>query len=181
MHPPANTAKRRNSTYKEGRRTREWLKLKTENNEEFIVAGYTRGGGRRAGTFGSLVLAVNEGAELRYVGNVGTGFDDAEIRKLLQLLEPLRREASPFAVEPKLPRVRKGDVHWVEPQLVAQVRFGEWTHEGHLRHPAYLGLREDKSAAEVSDPDLKAFIGTSVAELKRNGDSLSTLSASLNP
>jgi bifunctional non-homologous end joining protein LigD len=142
-------AKRRDSTYKEGRRTRDWLKAKTENNEEFIVAGYTRGGGRRAGTFGSLVLAVNDGAELRYVGNVGTGFDDAEIRKLLELLEPLRRKTSPFAVEPKLPRVRKGDVQWVEPQLVAQVRFGEWTHEGHLRHPAYLGLREDKSAAEV--------------------------------
>src|SRR5437899_243216 len=71
-------AKRRDSTYKEGRRTRDWLKVKTENNEEFIVAGYTRGEGRRAGTFGSLVLAVNDGAELRYVGNVGTGFDDAE-------------------------------------------------------------------------------------------------------
>jgi bifunctional non-homologous end joining protein LigD len=138
-------AKRLDSAYKEGKRTRDWLKVKTESNEEFVVAGYTRGSGRRAGTFGSLVLAVNEGDQLRYVGNVGTGFDDAEIRKLLQLLKPLERDTSPFAVEPKLPRVRKGDVRWVEPQLVAQVRFGEWTHDGHLRHPAYLGLREDKS------------------------------------
>ncbi len=138
-------AKRLDSAYQEGKRTRDWLKVKTESNEEFVVAGYTRGSGRRAGTFGSLVLAVNEGDQLRYVGNVGTGFDDAEIRKLLQLLKPLQRDTSPFAVEPKLPRVRKGDVRWVEPQLVAQVRFGEWTHDGHLRHPAYLGLRDDKS------------------------------------
>jgi bifunctional non-homologous end joining protein LigD len=138
-------AKRLDSAYKEDKRTRDWLKVKTQNNEEFIVAGYTRGSGRRADTFGSLVLAVNEGDELRYVGNVGTGFDDAEIRKLLQVLKPLQRDTSPFAVEPKLPRVRKGDVLWVEPQLVVQVRFGEWTHDGHLRHPAYLGIREDKS------------------------------------
>ena len=90
-------AKRLDSAYREGRRTRDWLKVKTEMNDEFVVAGYTRGSGRRAGTFGSLVLAVNEGDELRYVGNVGTGFDDAEIRKLLALLEPLRRKTSPFA------------------------------------------------------------------------------------
>jgi bifunctional non-homologous end joining protein LigD len=143
-------AKRVDSPYRVGRRTREWLKIKTENNEEFVVAGYTRGSGRRAKTFGSLVLAVNEGDELRYVGNVGTGFDDAEIRKLLKLLRPLHRDTSPFRVAPKMPRVRKGDVQWVEPRLVAQVRFGEWTHDDHLRHPAYLGIREDKSAGEVT-------------------------------
>jgi bifunctional non-homologous end joining protein LigD len=143
-------AKRAGSTYKEGKRTRDWLKIKTENNEEFVVAGFTRGTGRRAGTFGSLVLGTYDGDELRYVGNVGTGFDDAEIRKLLQLLKPLHRDTSPFPEPPKMPRVRKGDVQWVEPRLVAQVRFGEWTHDGHLRHPAYLGLREDKAAAEVT-------------------------------
>jgi bifunctional non-homologous end joining protein LigD len=145
-------AKRTDSTYAVGKRTRAWLKIKTENNDEFVVVGYTRGSGRRAGTFGSLVLAVNEGNELRYVGNVGTGFDDAEIRKLLKLLKPLHRDTSPFTVAPKMPRVRKGDVQWVDPQLVAQVRFGEWTHDGHLRHPAYQGIREDKSAAEVTAP-----------------------------
>jgi bifunctional non-homologous end joining protein LigD len=143
-------AKRADSAYKQGRRTRDWLKVKTENNEEFVVAGYTRGGGRRADTFGALVLAVNEGDELRYVGNVGTGFDDAEIDRLLRLLRPLHRDTSPFAAPPKMPRVRKGDVQWVEPQLVAQVRFGEWTHDDHLRHPAYLGIREDKNAGEVT-------------------------------
>ena len=161
-------AKRLDSTYREGRRTRDWLKVKTENNDEFIVTGYTRGSGRRAGTFGSLALAVNEDGGLRYVGNVGTGFDDAEIRKLLKLLEPLRRDTSPFAVEPKLPRVRKGDVQWVEPRLVAQVRFGEWTHDGHLRHPAYLGIREDKTAGEVrrEEPQLPDVIRKGKRELR---------------
>ncbi len=143
-------SKRTSSAYKPGRRTRDWLKIKTENNEEFVVVGYTRGAGRRAGTFGALVLAVNEGTELRYVGNVGTGFSDAEIAKLLKLLKPLHRDTSPFALDPKMPRVRKGDVQWVDPQLVAQVRFAEWTHDNHLRHPAYLGIREDKEAGEVT-------------------------------
>jgi bifunctional non-homologous end joining protein LigD len=145
-------AKRANSAYKEGKRTRDWLKIKTQLNDEFVVAGYTRGEGRRADSFGSLVLAVNEDGVLRYVGNVGTGFDEREIAKLLGLLRPLHRDTSPFPTVPKMPRVRKGDVQWVEPKLVAQVRYGEWTHDGHLRHPAYLGLRDDKDAAEVTRP-----------------------------
>jgi bifunctional non-homologous end joining protein LigD len=160
-------AKRVDSPYRVGRRTREWLKLKTEWNDEFVVVGYTRGAGRRAGTFGSLVLAVNDGNELRYVGNVGTGFDDAEIRKLLKLLKPLHRDTSPFPVVPKMPRVRKGDVQWVEPRLVAQVRFGEWTHDGHLRHPAYQGIREDKDAAEVVAPQpIESTIRSGTRELR---------------
>jgi bifunctional non-homologous end joining protein LigD len=142
-------SKRTGSRYAEGKRTRDWLKIKVVGEQEFVVAGYTRGSGRRAGSFGSLALAVNDGDRLRYVGNVGTGFNDAEIRKLLQLLRPLHRATSPFADVPKMPKVRKGDVQWVEPELVAQVRFGEWTHDGHLRHPAYLGIREDKTAGEV--------------------------------
>jgi bifunctional non-homologous end joining protein LigD len=145
-------AKRAGSAYKPGRRSKDWLKLKTDVNDEFVIAGYTRGTGRRAGTFGALVLAVNEGNDLRYVGNVGTGFDDTEIRNLLKLLKPLHRDDSPFPVAPKMPRIRKGDVQWVEPRLVAQVRYGEWTHDGHLRHPAYLGLRDDKDAGEVVVP-----------------------------
>jgi len=145
-------AKRLDSPYREGRRTREWLKLKLDQSDEFLIAGYTRGAGRRADTFGSLVLAVREGRELRYVGNVGTGFDEREIARLLDLLRPLRRDSAPFPEVPKLPRVRKGGVQWVEPRLVAQVRYGEWTHDGHLRHPAYLGLRDDKEPGEVAAP-----------------------------
>jgi bifunctional non-homologous end joining protein LigD len=142
-------AKRADSKYLPGRRTRDWLKIKRHGRQEFIVVGYTRGSGRRANSFGSLALAVNDDGELRYVGNVGTGFDDAEIQRLLKLLRPLHRTTSPFRVSPKMPRVRKGDVQWVEPQLVAEVSFGEWTHDGHVRHPVYQGLREDKTADEV--------------------------------
>jgi len=144
-------AKRKDAPYRQ-RRTRDWLKIKTENNDEFVIAGYTRGSGRRAGTFGALVLGASDGGSLRYVGNVGTGFDDAEIRKLLKLLEPLRRATPPFGEVPSMPRIRKGDVQWVEPKLVAQVRYGEWTHDGRLRHPAYLGLRDDKAPDAVAKP-----------------------------
>ncbi len=146
-------AKRGDSRYQQGRRTRDWLKVKTHGRQEFVVVGYTRGGGRRAGTFGSLVLAVNDGDELRWVGNVGTGFGDAEIRRLLKLLRPLERAESPLATVPRMPRVRKADVAWVEPQLVAEVEFSEWTHDGRLRQPSYQGLREDKKAAEISRED----------------------------
>jgi bifunctional non-homologous end joining protein LigD len=146
-------AKRAESKYQPGRRTREWLKIKTRNRQEFVIAGYTRGEGRRADTFGSLVLGVFNGGDLVYAGNCGTGFNDAEIRRLLSKLRPLERPASPFKVAPKMPRVKKGDVVWVEPKLVCEVEFVEWTHDGHLRAPSYQGLREDKAADDVRRED----------------------------
>jgi bifunctional non-homologous end joining protein LigD len=142
-------AKRADSRYYPGRRTRDWLKIKTHGKQEFIIAGYTHGGGRRAGLFGALILAVKEGDELRYVGNVGTGFTDAEIRRLLEKLKPLRRKTSPFPEVPKMPKVRKDEIVWVEPKLVAEVEFAEFTHDRRLRAPSYQGLREDKAADEV--------------------------------
>ena len=142
-------AKRADSPYEPGRRTRNWLKLKTQGRQELVIAGYTKGQGRRADAFGALVLGVYENGVLRWAGNVGTGFDDAEIARLLSRLKPLRRDDSPFAEVPKMPKVRKGDVVWVEPELVAEVRFAEWTHDGRLRAPVYQGLREDKEADEV--------------------------------
>jgi bifunctional non-homologous end joining protein LigD len=142
-------SKRADSRYEPGRRSRNWLKVKTQGRQELVVAGYTKGQGRRAAGFGSLVLGVNDGGGLRWAGNVGTGFDDREIKRLLGVLEPLRRDESPFAEVPKMPRVRKGDVVWVDPKLVAEVRFAEWTHDGRLRAPVYQGLREDKEASEV--------------------------------
>jgi bifunctional non-homologous end joining protein LigD len=142
-------AKRADSKYYPGRRSRDWLKIKTHGKQEFIIAGYTHGGGRRAGLFGSLILAVREGDELKYVGNVGTGFTDAEIRRLLEKLKPLRRKTSPFEEVPKMPRVRKDEIVWVEPKLVAEVEFAEFTHDGRLRAPSYQGLREDKEPEEV--------------------------------
>jgi bifunctional non-homologous end joining protein LigD len=142
-------AKRLDSRYLPGKRTRDWLKLKTHAEQEFVIAGYTRGKGRRASAFGSLVLAVYGDDGLEYVGNVGTGFDEAEIERLLRKLRPLERKEAPFAQVPKLPRVRKDDIVWVEPQLVAEVSFAEWTHDGRLRAPVYVGLREDKDPVEV--------------------------------
>jgi bifunctional non-homologous end joining protein LigD len=142
-------AKRADSRYAVGRRTRDWLKVKTHGRQEFIIAGYTKGQGRRAGTLGSLVLAVRRGPELEYAGNVGTGFTGEEIEKLLKKLRPLERKTPPFKEVPKMPKVRKGDVVWVEPKLVAEVEFAEWTHDGRLRAPSYQGLREDKPADEV--------------------------------
>jgi bifunctional non-homologous end joining protein LigD len=142
-------AKRPDSRYEPGRRTSQWLKIKTHSRQEFVIAGYTKGQGRRAGSFGSLVLGTYEGGELRYVGNVGTGFSDGEIGRLLKLLKPLEQPDTPFAEVPKMPKVRKGDVLWVEPRLVAEVEFVEWTHDGHLRAPSYQGLREDKEPEQV--------------------------------
>jgi bifunctional non-homologous end joining protein LigD len=145
--------KRLDSRYLPGRRSRDWLKFKTHGEEEFVIAGYTAGKGRREGSFGSLVAARYGDDGLEYVGNVGTGFDDKEIQRLLKKLRPLERTDPPFPEVPKMPRIRKGDVVWVEPKLVAQVSFAEWTHDGHLRAPVYLGLREDKDASEVrSEP-----------------------------
>jgi bifunctional non-homologous end joining protein LigD len=142
-------AKRPSSRYSEGGRGREWLKIKTHGRQEFVICGYTKGQGRRSGSFGALVLGVHRGEEWEWVGNVGTGFSERTIRELLEKLEPLHRNESPFPVVPKMPKVKKGDVVWVEPRLVAEVEFAEWTHDGHLRAPSFQGLRDDKPAADV--------------------------------
>jgi bifunctional non-homologous end joining protein LigD len=142
-------AKKAGSRYEPGRRSRNWLKIKAHGRQEFIVAGYTRGKGRRSGTLGSLVLAVSGENGLEYVGNVGTGFTEKEIDKLLGKLRPLERKSSPFGFVPKMPKVRRDDIVWVEPRLVCEVEFAEWTHDGRLRAPSYKGLREDKEAEEV--------------------------------
>ena len=142
-------AKRLDSRYLQGKRTRDWLKIKTHGRQEFVIAGFTKGTGRRASSFGSLVLAYYQGDELVYAGNVGTGFTGREIEKLLDKLRPLKRSTPPFKEVPKMPKVRKSDVIWVEPKLVCEVEFVEWTHDGRLRAPAYKGLRDDKPAEAV--------------------------------
>jgi bifunctional non-homologous end joining protein LigD len=142
-------AKQASSRYRSGRRSPEWQKVKLRQTQEVVIAGYTRGQGRRAG-FGALVVGVKEAGTLRYAGNVGTGFSDREIERLRGLLAPLERDDPPFADVPKMPRVRRSDIVWVEPVLVAEVEFAEWTHEGRLRAPSYLRLREDRVAANVS-------------------------------
>ncbi len=142
-------AKRIDSRYQPGTRSTDWRKVKVRGRQEVVIAGYTKGQGRRAGGFGALVVGVHDAGGLRWAGNVGTGFTDAEIERLLALLKPLERPDSRFAETPKMPRVRRSDVVWVEPRLVAEVEFAEWTREGRLRAPVYLGVREDKPASEV--------------------------------
>ena len=142
-------AKKPDSRYYEGRRTRDWLKIKTHGRQEFVICGWTKGQGRREGLFGALVLGTFENGEWRWVGNCGTGFSDNTIDMLLAKLEPLRRDKAPFPEVPKMPKVRRGDVTWVEPKLVCEVSFLEWTHDGHLRAPSFEGLRDDKAASDV--------------------------------
>jgi bifunctional non-homologous end joining protein LigD len=114
-----------------------------------VIAGYTRGHGRRQGGLGALVLGVRRGTDLVWAGNCGTGFGERERRRLEDLLRPLERPTPPFAAAPRMPRVRRDDVTWVEPELVCEVEFSEWTHDGRLRAPSYQGLRDDKPAEEV--------------------------------
>ncbi|MEZ5100459.1 MAG: DNA ligase D [Thermoleophilia bacterium] len=164
-------AKRVDAPYRVGRRSREWLKVKTHEEQEFVIVGWTRGAGRRAGGIGALVLAVHEPGGLRWVGNCGTGFDARELDRLQALLGPLAADTSPLAVVPRMPRVRAGDVTWVEPRLVCQVEFAEWTRDGRLRAPSYRGLREDKRAAEVVR-EVPAEVGAREREVTRGARSL---------
>ncbi|HYO31543.1 MAG TPA: non-homologous end-joining DNA ligase [Nocardioidaceae bacterium] len=142
-------AKRADSPYRAGR-TSEWLKLKCELGQEFVVGGWTDPQGARDG-FGSLLLGYYDAAgALTYAGKVGTGFDTALLRSLAQRLKELAR--SETAYDPaSLPRgaAWRSSVHWVEPELVAEVKFTEWTRDGQLRHPRFMGLRSDKAAPDV--------------------------------
>ena len=140
-------AKRADSYY-EPHRSRHWLKVKVRPQQELVVVGYTKGQRRRE-RMGALVLAVGERGKLRWAGNVGAGFSEDAIDELLARLKPLQRSDSPLDTVPKMPRVRKGDITWVEPELVVEVAFVEWTHDGHLRAPVFLGIREDKVPEEV--------------------------------
>ena len=135
-------AKRADAPYVHGR-SRDWLKLKCSAEQELVVGGFTAPKGSRT-ILGALLVGYYEGDRLRYAGKVGTGFTRATLEDLQDRLEPLRRDASPFA-----DGVRERAVTWVEPELVAQVGFSEWTGDGRLRHPRFLGLREDKPAREV--------------------------------
>jgi bifunctional non-homologous end joining protein LigD len=135
--------KKRASTY-QGRRTRDWVKIKAQLEQEFVIGGWTDPRGSRKG-FGSLLLGVYEGKDLRFVGNVGTGFSVKRIGEIMKQLKPLARETSPFANKV----IANAPVHYVQPQLVAEVRFTEWTRDNILRQPAFLGLRIDKAAKDV--------------------------------
>jgi bifunctional non-homologous end joining protein LigD len=136
-------AKRADGTYVHGR-SGDWLKFKCVNEQEFVIGGFTDPKGSRH-DFGALLIGYYRGDDLAFAGKVGTGFDDETLRSLGRRLESLEQDRPPFTAG-RLPR--KG-VHWVKPKLVGQIGFTEWTRDGQLRHPRFLGLREDKPAREV--------------------------------
>ncbi len=139
-------AKRQDSIYEAGRRSRSWLKIKAVLSDEFVIGGYTQGTGNRAGSFGALLLGYyDDKGKLVYAGHVGSGFDDATLTDLRARLEALQTEECPFAEPPP----RHAPTIWLKPELVAEVKFAQWTQEGYLRSPVFLRLCEDKPAAEV--------------------------------
>jgi ATP-dependent DNA ligase len=137
-------AKRRDSIY-EHRRSRNWLKMKLEASQELVVGGFTDPEGKRVG-LGALLVGYYEAGDLVFAGKVGTGLDSQTLRSLRERLDAIARPTSPFTIAADLPRLR---VHWVEPQIVVQVGFMEWTPNSKLRHPRLIGIRDDKSPRDA--------------------------------
>ena len=153
-------AKKLSSRYELGRRSRNWLKVKTIYDADVVIAGWTSGGGRREGTIGALVMGAFEGKTLRFVGSVGTGFNAQSLAVVQRKLEPLRTDKSPFDAE-TLRRLKRDvrHAHWVRPKLVAAVEFRELTSEYKLRAPSFKGIRDDKRPSECTVEQLRASAG----------------------
>ena len=137
-------AKRLDSVYEPGKRTRTWLKVKNSQRQEFVIGGYTKGEGNRSSTLGALLIGYYDAGELRYAGKVGTGLTEALMAKLLPQLRALERQTKPFSDG----RPPSGS-RYIEPRLVAEVEFTEWTSGGMIRHPSFKGLRVDKEPRDV--------------------------------
>ncbi len=137
-------AKRLDSTYEPGRRSGAWLKVKNRLRQEFVIGGWVDGEGRRQGLPGALLIGYYEDGRLVYASKVGTGFTDARLAELARQMQPLERETSPFEVGRP-----PGSAHFVEPRLVAEIEFSEWTRGRELRAPSFKGLREDKDPRDV--------------------------------
>ncbi|MCC5579372.1 non-homologous end-joining DNA ligase [Microtetraspora sp. AC03309] len=141
-------AKRLSSPYRPGRRSRDWLKIKHFRTQDVVVGGWKPGEGRRAEGIGSLLLGVHDDTgRLVFAGHVGTGFTEAMLAGLAERLAPLARAKSPF--DDEVPREHARHARWVEPVLVGEVRYAEWTGDGRLRHPSWRGLRPDRRADDV--------------------------------
>jgi bifunctional non-homologous end joining protein LigD len=130
-------------SFYESRRSREWLKVKVHHEQEFVIGGFTKPKGSRM-DFGALLVGIYDRKQLRYAGKVGTGFDEKSLKALRRQFQPLIQPKSPFAGE-----TGEREATFLKPQLVAQVSFTEWTKDDKLRHPVYLGLRDDKKVIEV--------------------------------
>jgi bifunctional non-homologous end joining protein LigD len=138
-------AKRLDSSYQPGKRSDAWLKIKNHQGQELVIGGWLPGAGAREGRIGALLVGYYDGPKLVYAGKVGTGFTEKMLERLQSLLEPLRRDSSPFGAGHAPPR----RAIFVEPKLVGEFEFTEWTRSGQLRHPAFKGLREDKDPKTV--------------------------------
>jgi bifunctional non-homologous end joining protein LigD len=139
-------AKRLDSPYREGKRSRDWIKLKHTLTQEVVVGGWRPGTGHRADSVGSLLVGIPDADGLRYVGRVGTGFTDRQLAELRTRLDALARKTSPLI---DVPSADARDAHWVTPSLVGEVEFAEITSDGRLRAPAWRGWRPDKNPDQV--------------------------------
>lgn len=157
-HLEGIVAKKLGSSYRPGKRSREWLKIKTVYDADVVIGGWTPGEGSRASKFGSLLVGTFEGDGLRFNGSVGTGFNAATLAEVLGKLKELETGVNPFDSDPRSDKARWGkpirDPHWVEPVLVAAVQFRELTAGGKLRAPSFKGLRTDKDPEECRYEDL---------------------------
>ena len=140
--------KREGSLYESGRRSGAWIKLKIVREQEMVVAGYTDPRGERSG-FGAILLGYYSGEKLISAGKVGTGFNESSLGKLSKRFRGMKRSSMPYSDAKNLTPAELRTAHWVRPELVAQVRFKEWTGDGRLRQPVFIGLREDKDPGEV--------------------------------
>lgn len=146
-------AKRPDSTYLPGRRSSSWVKVKVRRHDELVVGGWSGGLGNREGRLGSLLVGFHPepgSPVLRYAGRVGSGFTSAELDRVGAVLDGLATPDCPF--DPPPPAAQARGAHWVRPELVVEVGYGELTDDGRLRHPVYLGQREDKAATDVVRP-----------------------------
>ncbi len=144
-------AKEKDSTYHLGRRSGSWLKVKFKQSQEAIICGYTKGEGSRKG-FGALLLGIYEFGQLTYIGNCGTGFSDSFLKDLSKKLKQISTDINPFSDDEQIPK--RSQVTWVEPKMVCEVYFSEWTKDLKLRHPVFKGLRVDKEPEEITKEEL---------------------------
>lgn len=137
-------AKKINSTYRIDKRSKDWLKIKVTQEQEMVIGGFTEPKGSRSG-FGSLLLGYYEGDKFIYSSKCGTGFNEESLKDMHSKLKKLEQKASPFETKPKEP-----GAHWIKPELVAQIKYTEWTETGSLRHPVFIALRNDKDPKDVT-------------------------------
>jgi bifunctional non-homologous end joining protein LigD len=163
--------KRLASIYQPGRRSPDWVKVPLSRTQEVVIIGYKPGGGRRAGTVGSLVLAIpDQSGGLTYVGGVGTGFTAAMLADLHRRFVPLHRTTPPAPV----PRDHRRDVHWVEPVLVGEVAYRNQTPDGRLRHPSWRGLRPDRDIDSIRPPQPQPATGSDGTPVPHVGGAMQT-------